>query len=247
MKKIKQITILCGLLLLSGCASVNNGQKAGGNASEQICWYYPGWIAKAPYAPVFEVLDTESSLGPYAAKTKTITLKDLIKMHGHPCDGLITAACGLKMGLNELYPNGVIDRTDTGCITNNSPCFGDVAAYLTGGRIRFGTQKIDPVMGNEFIVYRISTKQAVKVSLKDGVFPKEVADLENQIRKGCFTVDQMRLCQKEEWDYARNLMNRPLEKSYTVEVLKDFTWQPDPYMHRSPRGDIVNKNVTHEN
>jgi len=134
---------------------------------------------------------------------KPITETMIFDIHGHPCDGLVTAACGLSLGLKELYPDGSIDRTDTCCITNNSPCYGDVAAYLTGGRIRFGTQKINPNMGNEFILYRISTKQAVKVSLKDGVFPKDVADLENQIRKGDFTVEQMRLCQKKEWDYAR--------------------------------------------
>ncbi len=206
-------------------------------------WYYFDWMANAAYAPDFRVRDTESSLGPYARQAKVITLKDLIKMHGHPCDGLVTAACALKVGLSKLYPDGIIDRTDTCCITNNSPCFGDVAAYLTGGRIRFGTQKIDPDMGNEFILYRISTKQAVKVSLKEGVFPKEVADLEHQIRKGDFTVAQMRLCQQKEWDYARNLLNRPLEKSFKVQVLKDFNWQPDPYIHRSPRGDVVNKNI----
>jgi len=46
---------------------------------------------------------------------------------------------------------------------------------------------------------------------------------------------------------ARNLLNNPLEKSFTVAVLKDFTWQPDPYMHRGTRGDIVNKNVKRKN
>jgi len=104
-------------------------------------WYFFDWAAKAPYAPVFHVLDTESSLGRYARRTKAITLKDLVKFHGHLCDGLVTAAVALNLGFKALYPEGIIDRTDTGCVTNNSPCFGDVAAYLTGGRIRFGTQK----------------------------------------------------------------------------------------------------------
>jgi len=134
-------------------------------------WYYFDWMTTARYSPVFHVKDTESSLGPYASQTKTITLKDLVKMHGHPCDGLVTAACAMSVGLKTLYPNGVIDRTDTGCITNNSPCYGDVAAYLTGGRIRFGTQKIDPSLGNEFIIHRFSTNETVKVSLKPGRIP----------------------------------------------------------------------------
>lgn len=229
------LALLC--LLLTSCASTRHGENSTAD------WYYPGWMADAPYAPVFEVRDTESSLGPYARRTKTITLKDLIKMHSHPCDGLVTAACALSVGLRELYPDGVIDRTDTGGICNNSPCYGDVVEYLTGGRIRFGTQKIDPRLGNEFILYRFSTRQAVKVALKPGVFPADVARLETQIRRGDFSVADMRRCQQLEWDYARALLQHPLAKSFTVTPLANFTWQPDAYEHLGKRGDIINKNV----
>jgi formylmethanofuran dehydrogenase subunit E len=203
--------------------------------------YYFDWLENAPHAPVFYVRDTESSLGPYARKAKLITMEDLIKMHGHPCDGLVTAACGVSLGLNELYPDGVIDRTDTACITNNSPCFGDVAAYLTGGRIRFGSQKIDPKMGIEFILYRMSTGRAVRVAIKDGVFPADVSGLEKKIKAGDFTEQEMRLCQKRQWEYARDLVCRPLDRSFLVEELKGFHWQPDPYVHLGGRGDVVNK------
>ena len=64
---------------------------------------------------------------------------------------------------------------------------------------------------------------------------------------GKFTLEEMILCQQKEWDYARKLLNSPLEKSSTVEVLKDFTWQPDPYVHSGFRGDIVNKNILRSN
>lgn len=107
--------------LLSACATRS--------PSEAAEWYYFDWLADAPQAPRFRVLDTESSLGPYATRYKVITLKDLVKMHGHACDGLVTAACAMKVGLDALYPDGVVDRTDTGCITKNSPCHRDVAAY----------------------------------------------------------------------------------------------------------------------
>lgn len=56
-------------------------------------------MAQSPYRPIFQVLDTESSLGPYASQPKTITLEELIKMHGHPFDGLVTAAGALSVGL----------------------------------------------------------------------------------------------------------------------------------------------------
>jgi len=205
-------------------------------------WYYFDWMATGKYAPVFHVKDTESSLGPYASRTKTITLKDLVKMHGHPCDGLVTAACAMFVGLRTLYPNGVIDRTDTGCITNNSPCYGDVAAYLTGARIRFGTQKIDPSLGNEFIIHQFSKNRTVKVSLKPGVFLSEVLALERKIRAGAFTLDEMRRCQRAEWDYARRLLNTPPEECFAITEMRGFRWTPDSYEHRGKRGDIVNKN-----
>lgn len=245
------LRILVGMLFLlaTGCAHGPSGHAVPLTCSSED-WYYFDWMDTASYAPDYKALDTESSLGPYASKTKTITLKDLVKMHGHACDGLVTSACALSLGLKVLYPDGVIDRTDTGCITNNSPCFGDVAAYLTGGRIRFGTQKIDPSLGNEFVLVRFSTGQAVKVSLRPGVFPDEVMRLEAKIRSGDFTVDDMRRCRQRQWEYARELLSRPLDESFSIEPLPSFVWQPDAYEHLGKRGDIVNKNVlraaTHE-
>jgi formylmethanofuran dehydrogenase subunit E len=234
----KRVAVLiAAAMLLGGCVSTPPA------AHKTTEWYYPDWMAHAPYAPVFAVRDTESSLGPYASEIKTITLKDLVKMHGHLCDGLVTAACALSLGLRELYPDGVIDRTDTGGICNNSPCYGDVVEYLTGGRIRFGTQKIDPSLGNEFILYRFSTRQAVKVALKPGVFPAEVTRLEAKIRRGEFSVADMRRCQQLEWDYACNLLQHPLTESFTVTPLANFIWQPDAYEHLGTRGDIINKNI----
>lgn len=239
--------ILCAAapFLVAGCAH---------NSHESACVALPvaandpnfDWLTGSPFAPVFQVLDTESSLGPYAKAPKTITLTDLVNMHGHPCDGLVTAACGLFVGFNVLYPDGVIDRTDTGCITNNSPCFGDAAAYLTGGRVRFGTQKVDPALGNEFILYRFSTREAVRISLKPGVFPEEVLRLERTIRSGDFTVEEMRRCQELQWEYAKELLQRPADCSFDVQRLPEFEWTPDVYEHPGKRGDIVNKNVLRE-
>ncbi|RME91881.1 MAG: hypothetical protein D6766_11065 [Verrucomicrobia bacterium] len=221
------------MLLLAGCASVQ--PKPGGTEAvvEQ-------WLA-APYAPTFTVRDTESSLGPYDPHTKSITLRDLVKFHGHPCDGLVTAACALKVGLQELYPEGVVDRTDTGGISNNSPCFGDAVAFVTGARIRFGTQKIDPSLGNEFILYRFSTGKAVKVALKPGLFPAEVAALEAKIRAGQFNEGEMRRCQRLQWEFARGLLERPWADSFSVTPLNGFVWKPDGYEHLGPRGDVINK------
>jgi len=83
----------------------------------------------------------------------------------------------------------------------------------------------------------------VKVSFKPGVFPAELQKLENKIRSGDFTVEEVKECQKMQWDFAKNLLQVPLEESFNVEVLENFTWEPDPYIHYGKRGDIINKNI----
>lgn len=51
--------------------------------------------ACAPLTPdvssrvLVRVLDTESSLGPMAKTPQEVTLADLVRFHGHPCDGLV--------------------------------------------------------------------------------------------------------------------------------------------------------------
>jgi acetolactate decarboxylase len=62
-----------------------------------------------------------------SAQTKTITLKDLIKFHGHFCGGLVEGATTLRVAFDRLFPEGVIDRTDLRIASNNSACGGDVS------------------------------------------------------------------------------------------------------------------------
>ena len=71
--------------------------------------------------PVFTVLDTESSHGRYSQSTKEITFDDLVKFHGHACDGLYRGTYALSVAFKILFPNGVIDRTDLRAISRNSP------------------------------------------------------------------------------------------------------------------------------
>lgn len=227
------------LVVLGGCAGAPQARPPGD--AMDTGWYEFDWLSTSPHAPTFAVLDTESALGPYAEHAKTIALGDLVRMHGHACDGLVVAAAAMSVGLTELYPNGVIDRTDTGCISNNSPCFGDVAAYLTGGRIRFGTQKIDPDRGMSFLVYRFTTGEAVQVDLRDGVFPPDLRRLEAKLRSGTFTESEMRACQQRQWDFARGILQHPLSDSFRSTRLSQFSWVPDPYPGTGPRGDIVNR------
>ena len=206
-------------------------------------WYAMDWVLNSRYSPVFEVLDTESALGRYAPMTKTITLKDLVKFHGHPCDGLIQAACALKLALDRLFPDGVIDRTDLRILTSDSPCYVDAAAYLTGGRINFGTLEIDNSLGTSWIVQVISTGKAVKVSRRPGVFPKDLQALENKIKAGKGTPEDITRCRDLEWAFSRSLLSRPLEDSFEVKVLDHFKWPGSSYKKAGKRGDIRFKNA----
>lgn len=233
---------LLGLVLLTALgACAGSAQRR--NVSEDTSWYEFAWLSASPHAPTFAVKDTESALGPYAQQAKRITVGDLVRMHGHACDGLVVAAAALSVGFAELYPNGIIDRTDTGCLTNNSPCFGDVASYLTGGRIRFGTQKIEPDRGISFVLHRFTTGETIEVALRHGVFPDDLRALEAKLRSGNFTITEMRECQDRQWEFARSLLQHPLVESFETRQLEGFVWVPDAYPHRGPRGDIVNRSI----
>lgn len=138
-----------------------------GPIDDEPCWYCP--MVDAPYAPTFEVLDTDAAKGRYYRMTKTITLKDLVKFHGHDCEGLFHAACCAKLILDKLFPNGVYDRTDMRGMAGKSPCYSDVVMYLTGGRVRYGTFDEEPSLGHAIIIQRISTGDAYMAAWRPGV------------------------------------------------------------------------------
>jgi len=230
------------LALLGACAAAKPSRTPA--PAEDTSWYEFDWLTHSPCSPSFLVLDTESSLGPYAPRPKRIDLGDLVRMHGHACDGLVMASAALSVGLMELYPNGVIDRTDTGCVSNNSPCFGDAAAYLTGGRVRFGTQRIEPKRGLSFLVHRFSTGETIEVSLRDGILPPELHTLESKLKSGNFEPRELRECQLAQWNYARGLLQHPLKESFVVKRIEDLEWTPDRYEQLGTRGDIVNRNAS---
>jgi hypothetical protein len=58
-------------------------------------WYAP--MVARPYAPVFEILATRGTQGRYYPYTYPVTLKDVIKWHGHDCEGLVHAANAAKV------------------------------------------------------------------------------------------------------------------------------------------------------
>ena len=188
----------------------------------------------APHAPTFRVVDTVSSLGPLAKRPREITLADLVRFHGHPCDGLVVAAAGLARGLRTLFPGGVIDRTDLEVAVNGSACYGDVAAYLTGARHRYGSLVVDPKLGDEWILPRLSTNRTVRVRLRDGIKPAELPRLEARLRGGGCPPELIARVQAIQKAYALRVLSMEPARAFAVECLDRF-----PYPDGKPRPDAA--------
>ncbi len=219
------------------------------SAQEGACdsvgdWYWPEWAANANL-PRFVVRDTESSHGRYADQVKCITLKDLVKFHGHACDGLFRGAIALSRALRLLFVDGVVDRTDLRILSRNSPCLGDVAAYLTGGRIRFGTQDVRDEAGVWYVVQRISSGDAVRVAERAGFYPAELAAIEAELvarREADPTeLDHLREAQ---WTWVRGvLLPADWAQAYAVTELPGYVWEAVTYERVGVRTDVLCKNT----
>jgi hypothetical protein len=84
-------TRLEGRIVRAAQASLTGSYAtAEGQADNKPNWFYPAWAATARFNEAITVRDTESALGRYSQQTKEIGLKDLARMHGHLCDGLVT-------------------------------------------------------------------------------------------------------------------------------------------------------------
>jgi len=207
-------------------------------------WYYPAWLVQAPYTPVFQVRDTVNKYGRYASEPKIITIKDLIKFHGHFCGGLMEGATVLHVAFDRLFPDGVIDRTDLRIASNNSACGGDVAAYLTGARTRFGSHLIDPTLReSDFVVQRVSTGKTVRVVINAATYPKDVRTQMKKIESGRFMPADIDLFQDLQWAYARLLVSRPAMESVDIVENPDYIWPEPPCKEMGKRRDNNYKNV----
>lgn len=189
--------------------------------------FIPNWLKEAPHAPIFRVRDTRHKYGRYDPHPKTITVADLIKFHGHLCGGLMEAAVALRAAFDVLFGAEPIDRTDLEIVGNNSACGGDVAAYLTGARVRFGSQVIDPSLkGGEFYLRRVSTGEVVHVRLREAVYPHEVkAQMRRvlSVERNPADIDRFG---KLQWAYARRLCEMHPEEAFLVERISAYAWPP---------------------
>jgi formylmethanofuran dehydrogenase subunit E len=209
-------------------------------------WFYPEWAANAPNNQPIVVRDTDSALGRYNLKTKEIGLKDIARIHGHMCDGLVIAFVEIKVVLSKVFPDGVVDRTDLQVVSKNGPCWADAAAFLTGARINFKTLRIDASIAGGFIIQRISTGEAYHVHLKPGVFPDDQAVLENGIRSlrahgKPVTAEDIDKVEKMGDSLSLKLLNAPPEELLEITRLNVYEFNFTDMF--GDRGDIINKDM----
>lgn len=215
-------------------------------------WYLPEYLNDAPNNIIIEVRDTDSALGRYNVQknSKKITLDDVVKFHGHLCDGLVFSYLQISVALKKLFPDGIVDRTDLVGVCKNSPCMVDTLSYLTGAKINFKTLRIDSSLGASHIIQKISTKETYKVQLSPGVFPDQLAKLESSIRSKVaanepvppkFIDDVEKLAD----EFIRKLLHAPLEQLVSIEKMEGYVFNANENIDMfGKRGDIVNKNVS---
>jgi formylmethanofuran dehydrogenase subunit E len=209
-------------------------------------WYAP--MVAMPYAPVFEILATKGTQGRYYEHTYAVTIKDMIKWHGHDCEGTTHAANSMKVAFEILFPDGIIDRSVLKGISGTGPCWSDAVAFLTGARLQYGNLGFfkNKDYSHAILLYREDTKMAVLATLKKGInnipgepvvlpekiewTPKvnmqEVMDLKSEVKnsKGEPTPYQVDLLRYYQWQHVNDILSHPLHDSYQAKIIENFNW-----------------------
>jgi formylmethanofuran dehydrogenase subunit E len=208
-------------------------------------WYAP--MLRQPYAPVFEILATRGTQGRYYEYTYAVGLKEIIKWHGHDCEGLTHAACCCKVAFDILFPDGIVDRSVLRGISGPAPCWSDVVAFLTGARIQYGTLGFfrDARYAHAVVLYREDTRVAVLATWKKGInnIPDEPVVLDQSIAwtpkidqrvvmelkravkgRSDATPYQVDLMRHQQWAHINDILAHPLNESYQAQVIEGFNW-----------------------
>lgn len=189
--------------------------------------------------PTIQTLDTDFSKGRLNL-IQTISLEDIAKFHGHLCDGLVVGFLGLREALYLLYPNEIIDRTNTRLISKSSPCITDVGVYLTGGRYQFHTYYVDDKIDYTYIIQRIDNGKAFGMKLKLGIKPSIIDEMGTQAVQKKLSSDELDSLKKMEDDFTNKLLSSEPKKLFDIEEIYNFEWQPS-LNNDFIKTDVINK------
>lgn len=191
--------------------------------------------------PSLKVLDTDFSKGRLIHQ-QTITLDDVVKFHGHLCDGLVVGFLGLREALYKIYPDSIIDRTNTRVVSKSSPCLTDIAIYLTGGRYQFNTFYVSDSIKYAFIVQRIDNGKTYGVKLKSGIKPAAIDSLGNLANAGKLDACSIDSLHQIENRFLHHLLVTNPQEAFLVDEIKNFIWQPG-LQNKFLKTDILNKQM----
>jgi len=189
--------------------------------------------------PNIQTIDTDFSKGRLNHE-QTITLDDTAKFHGHLCDGLVVGFLGLREALYRLYPDKIIDRTNTRIVSKSSPCLTDIAIYLTGGRYQFNTFYVDDNILYSYIVQRIDNGLTYAVKLKPDIKPSIIEEMGNKAIEEKLSPCDLDHLKKLEDDFSASLLSSVPADLFIVEKLNDFKWEP-VLENKYVKTDIINK------
>ncbi len=243
----QRVSALLSLILVTAVGLGTTAPSASQSATPADS-FFPAWAETATFNRPLSVLDTDGALGRRNLHPKRLTLRDLALVHGHMCDGMVAAWTELGVALRTLFPDGVIDRTDVRAVSKNGACWVDTVAWATGARVNHGTLMLDNAVGNAFILQRLSNGVALRVSLKDGVFPADLGALEESIRsrrasgQAVSAGDIDRVEQLAD-SYSRKLLGTPPETMVVVETLSNYSFPKESKDPIAPRGDIINRDA----
>ena len=243
--------LLSGAAVMAGEPTFQEGKNAfietGVEAPDRAPTWYAPMLAK-PYAPTFEMLATRGTQGRYYPYTYPVTLKDMIKFHGHDCEGTTHVANAAWVAFKILFPDGIIDRSVLRGISGTSPCWSDGVAFLTGARLQYGNLGYfrDKRYSHAIVLYREDTQVAVLATWKQGINnipgepvmlpgkiewqPKvsmqEVEALKAVVKKagGNPTPYQVDLMRYYQWEHVNDILSHPLEDSYQAKIIPNFKW-----------------------
>lgn len=193
-------------------------------------------------APTIQVIDTDFSKG-QLNHVQEINLNDLVKLHGHLCDGLVVGYLGLNEAFKKLYPNGIVDRTNTRIISKSSPCLTDAAIYLTGGRYQYNSFYVNDSIEGFYQIQRLDNQKSIFVNLKKAVKPTKIDSLGNLAIQQKLTVKEINHLRKLEDEFTVFLLNTPPNELFQVEIISDFQWKPNT-RNDYLKTDVLNKHLS---
>lgn len=189
---------------------------------------------------VIKVIDTDFSKGRLTLE-HDINLEDLERFHGHLCDGLVVGFLGIKEGLEVLYPNGIVDRTNTRIVSKSSPCLTDVAVYITGGRYQYNSFYVSDQFEGMYVIERIDNGKTVRVHLNPGVKPPQIDVMGAKAVKGELEPCDLEKLKTLEDDFSKMLLSTSAKDNFTINEVLDFEWNPI-LQSDFTKTDILNKN-----